>query len=121
MYFLAYVYSEQLDLHVNDALDLLALANLYQYDKLKQDLSFFIERYMVVDNCCRIYQHAHHTEADELKRVCFEFVAKNYDVVRNTTDFTDLDSVLTTQVMDAARKRQEAQRAAPSSKSFPES
>eukprot|EP01116_Phalansterium_solitarium_P017311 TRINITY_DN422_c0_g1_i1.p1 TRINITY_DN422_c0_g1~~TRINITY_DN422_c0_g1_i1.p1 ORF type:complete len:554 (+),score=142.11 TRINITY_DN422_c0_g1_i1:233-1894(+) len=97
-----YMYAECLDLDVNAALDLLQLANLYQYDKLKADLSYVIERYMVVDNCCALHQHAHYNNADELKRVCMEFIMKNYEVVKNTFGFRELPTDLVAEIMDRA-------------------
>jgi len=97
--FLFYIYTESLDIDVNEAVDLLALANLYQFDKLKLDLSYVIERYMLVENCCVLLQHAHHNQAAQLEKVCVDFVTKNFEVVRNTPGFGALEEELVEPIM----------------------
>jgi hypothetical protein len=49
---------------------------------------------MVVENCCVLLQHAHHTRAAELEKVCVKFVTKNFDVVKNTSGFLQLEEDL---------------------------
>lgn len=102
--FLTYVYTEQIDMDVNGALDLLSLANLYQFDELKKDLTYIIERYMGVDNCCTIYQHAHHNCAPDLEHLCLQFISKNLDVVQKSLDWKNLDNDLISNILFHSKK-----------------
>jgi len=102
--FLEYVYTESLDIDVNEAVDLLVLANLYQFDKLKLDLSYVIERYMLVENCCVLLQHAHHNQAAQLEKVCVDFVIKNFEVVKNSPGFGALEEELVESIMKNLNK-----------------
>jgi hypothetical protein len=77
-----------------EAVELLALSNLYQFDKLKQDLSVLIEHHMNITNCCLIFQHAHYNLAIELKNVSLRFIIKNFEVVKTTPGYAELEDEL---------------------------
>ena len=91
--FLKYLYSEQLDFEdVNEALDLLFVANLFQNDSLKEELSAIIGAHISLDNCSRIYAHATNNECESLKIICKNFMKLNYNVLRKfDKDFVEFE------------------------------
>ena len=88
--FINYVYTESLEIDVEQAVDLLMIANLYQFDKLTLALSYLLEHYMDIDNCCRLYVHSDHYQAPELKQIALQFIVTNYHIVKSTPGYAEL-------------------------------
>jgi speckle-type POZ protein len=104
---LRYLYTESLpgeDIEV--LLEILALSNLYQFDRLKADISFLIERHITIENCALLYQHAHHTISLDLKKVLLEFILKNYTAIQGTSGYSQLEDELIAEILQQKLNRE---------------
>lgn len=94
--FVRYLYCEQLNLDdVNEALELLYLANLHQIDSLKEELADIVGREISLENCSRIFSHAKHNECRTLIQLCKDFMTLNFDVLKKIdSDFHQFEPEL---------------------------
>jgi len=104
--FLSYVYYEQFEItDINQALDVLALSNLYQYDQLKKDMSHYIQRYLTLENCCYIYSHAYHNEAADLSKISLTFISQNWAAVKVSAAYNELEPELAEKIQQFLTKK----------------
>ncbi|KAF7997404.1 hypothetical protein HCN44_005975 [Aphidius gifuensis] len=91
--FLKYLYTDEVDLPPENALELLYLANAYFETQLKRKCVQTIKRGITVDNVAFLYKTAIEYNAQELEDFCFKFALNHMTAVIQTTHFGKLDEV----------------------------
>ncbi|CAL1689520.1 unnamed protein product [Lasius platythorax] len=79
--FLKYLYTEVIDLPVEEALELLDLANAYCDTKLKKHCNEFIKKGLTLSNVIAIYIAAIQGNIKDLEEYSFQFILKNTTAV----------------------------------------
>ena len=108
---LEYIYTDKvegLDPHsvrLEFALDLLALADQYLLDPLKNMCEKSIYKSIDVDNVAYMLGTADARQAKELRKRCFDFIMRHFGKVIGTQSFTELPKHLLEEVLFAASKR----------------
>ena len=87
------------------ALDLLALADQYLLDPLKNMCEKSIYKSIDIDNVAYMLGTADARQAKDLQKRCFDFIMKHFGKVIGTQSFTELPKHLLEEVLFAASKR----------------
>ena len=81
---LRYIYTDVIEVTLEEAVELLDLANCYLEDDLKQKCINIIRHNLTVDNCCQLYQLAIQYSLTEFEKYIVTFVFNNvFDVCRS--------------------------------------
>ncbi|XP_011298019.1 RCC1 and BTB domain-containing protein 1-like [Fopius arisanus] len=89
--FLRYLYTDEVDLPSENALELLYLANAYFETQLKRKCVQMIKRGITVNNVAFLYKTAIEYNAQELEDFCFKFALNHMTAVTQTAHFGKLD------------------------------
>eukprot|EP00742_Colponemidia_sp_Colp-10_P002990 GILJ01003191.1.p1 GENE.GILJ01003191.1~~GILJ01003191.1.p1 ORF type:complete len:574 (+),score=72.27 GILJ01003191.1:35-1756(+) len=87
------------------ALDLLAVADQFLVEPLKQLCENAIQKSIRVENVALMFQTAAARQAFTLKKTCFDFIMKNFGKVIGTVAFSELPSHLLQEILFAASER----------------
>ncbi|XP_012274821.1 RCC1 and BTB domain-containing protein 1 [Orussus abietinus] len=102
--FLKYLYTDEVDLSTENALELLDLANIYFETQLKRRCVQMIKQGITVLNAAFLYSTAIEYNAQELEDFCFKFVLNHMTAVIQTATFAKLDaSVVKNFIIKAAQ------------------
>ncbi|XP_060815883.1 uncharacterized protein LOC132907131 [Bombus pascuorum] len=102
--FLKYLYTNEVDLSQENALELLDLANVYSENQLKRHCIQMINRKITVTNVAYLYSISIQYSAKELEEYCFKFALNHMTAVVQTEDFAKLDeSTMKTFIVRAAQ------------------
>ncbi|KAI4497020.1 hypothetical protein M0802_007766 [Mischocyttarus mexicanus] len=102
--FLKYLYTDEVDLPPENALELLNLANVYCEVQLKRRCVQIIKRGITVLNVAFLYSTAIEYNTEELEEFCFKFALNHMTAVIQTPDFAKLDeTTVKTFVVKAAK------------------
>lgn len=102
--FLRYLYTDEVDLPAENALELLDLANAYCENQLKRRCVQMIKRGITVENAAFLYSTAIEYNAQELEEFCFKFALNHMTAVIQTLNFSHLDeTTLKTFILKAAQ------------------
>ncbi|XP_076669800.1 RCC1 and BTB domain-containing protein 1 isoform X2 [Andrena cerasifolii] len=91
--FLKYLYTDQIDLPVEDADEFLNLTNAYCESKLRSCWIRLIKKDVTVNNVIFLYSIAMRYNAKELEVYCILYALKHMTVVVNTPYFSELDQL----------------------------
>ncbi|EFN89649.1 RCC1 and BTB domain-containing protein 1 [Harpegnathos saltator] len=89
--FLNYLYTGEVDLPPENALELLDLANVYFENQLKRRCIQMIKQGITVLNVASLYSTALEYNAQELEEFCFKFALNHMTAVIQTENFAKLD------------------------------
>ncbi|GFG32082.1 hypothetical protein Cfor_08566 [Coptotermes formosanus] len=89
--FLQYLYTDEVNLPPESALELLDLANAYCETQLKRRCEQIIKQGITVENAVVLYSTAIAYEAKELEEFCFKFSLNHMTAIIETEGFTSLD------------------------------
>jgi len=89
--FLQYLYTDEVNLPPERALELLDLANAYCETQLKRRCEQIIKQGITVENAVVLYSTAIAYEAKELEEFCFKFSLNHMTAIIETEGFTSLD------------------------------
>lgn len=89
--FLRYLYTDQVDLPPEQALELLDLANAYCEDTLKRLCERVMRQGIDVENAALLYYNAITFHAKELEEFCFRFSLNHMTAVVQSKGFASLD------------------------------
>eukprot|EP00795_Rhopilema_esculentum_P016567 gene16567-7990_t len=89
--FLKFLYTEEVDLPIHEAIGLLDLANLYCEEKLKQKCESLILQSISVENAAMLMEAAIKYNAKNLEDFCFHFIVCHLTAVTQTISFKALD------------------------------
>ncbi|KAK2577032.1 hypothetical protein KPH14_011991 [Odynerus spinipes] len=89
--FLKYLYTDEVDLPPENALELLDLANVYIETQLKRRCVQIIKQGITVLNVAFLYSTAIEYNAQELEDFCFKFALNHMTAVIQTPNFAKLD------------------------------
>ncbi|XP_043461516.1 RCC1 and BTB domain-containing protein 1-like isoform X1 [Leptopilina heterotoma] len=89
--FLKYLYTDEVDLPAENALELLELANAYFETQLKRRCVQIIKQGITVMNVAFLYKTAIEYNAKELEDFCFKFALNHMTAVVQTPQFSKLD------------------------------
>lgn len=82
--YLRYIYTDCIEVSLQEAVDLVDLANCYLEDELKAKCTNIIRTNLSVENCCQLYQLALQYGLAELEKHIITFVFSNvFDVCRS--------------------------------------
>ncbi|XP_001600404.1 RCC1 and BTB domain-containing protein 1 [Nasonia vitripennis] len=102
--FLRYLYTDEVDLPPENALELLDLANAYFETQLKRRCVQMIKQGITVSNVAFLYSTAIEYNAKELEDFCFKFALNHMTAVIQTPNFAKLDeSIIKTFIVKAAQ------------------
>lgn len=91
--FLKYLYTDEVDLPPESALELLDLANVYCEMQLKRRCVQIIKQGITVLNVAFLYSTAIVYNAQELEEFCFKFALNHMTAVIQTPNFAKLDDI----------------------------
>ncbi|KAG7207745.1 hypothetical protein KM043_009358 [Ampulex compressa] len=104
--FLKYLYTDQLNLPVEDAWELLDLANAYCEEHLKTISAQIVRRGITVENAAFLYKTAITYATKDLEDFCFKFILNHMTAVIQSSSFSNLDeSTLKAFLVQAATVR----------------
>ncbi|EFN61117.1 RCC1 and BTB domain-containing protein 1 [Camponotus floridanus] len=89
--FLKYLYTGTIDLPLDNALELMELAEMYCETNLKKDCSQIIKQTITVSNVEILYNKAIEYNAEELKEFCFQFIWHHTTANILSEDYIKLD------------------------------
>ncbi|KAK0179955.1 hypothetical protein PV327_005649 [Microctonus hyperodae] len=89
--FLKYLYTDEVDLPPENALELLYLANAYFETQLKRKCVQMIKRGITINNVAFLYKTAIEYSSKELEDFCFKFALNHMTAVIQTSHFSKLD------------------------------
>ena len=102
--FLKYLYTNEVELSQENALELLDLANAYSENQLKRHCIQMINKKITVKNVAYLYSISIQYNAKELEEYCFKFALNHMTAVVQTEDFAKLDeSIMRTFIVKAAQ------------------
>ncbi|XP_035730999.1 RCC1 and BTB domain-containing protein 1-like isoform X1 [Vespa mandarinia] len=102
--FLKYLYTDEVDLPPENALELLDLANVYCETQLKRRCVQIIKQGITVLNVAYLYRTAMNYNIQELEEFCFKFALNHMTAVIQTSNFGTLDEeTVKTFIIKAAR------------------
>ncbi|XP_015440435.1 PREDICTED: RCC1 and BTB domain-containing protein 1-like [Dufourea novaeangliae] len=93
--FLKYLYTDEVDLPPENALELLDLANAYFHDQLKRRCTQIIKRGITVKNVLLLYSKAIKYKITNLEEYCFNFAVKYMTAVIQSSNFFEIDEFTT--------------------------
>ncbi|XP_073971825.1 RCC1 and BTB domain-containing protein 1-like isoform X1 [Rhodnius prolixus] len=102
--FLRYLYTDQIDLPPEQALELLVLANAYCEDTLKKLCEKLMRDGIDVDNAAVLYFNAITFHAKELEEFCFRFALNHMTTVVQSKGFASLDETTVKNFITKAAK-----------------
>lgn len=91
--FLYFLYTDEVDVPPEDAIELLDLANSYCETQLKRQCERIIKNGIKVENVAKLYSAAINFEAKELEEFCFRFALNHLTAVAQTEAFHKLDEI----------------------------
>ncbi|OQV12481.1 RCC1 and BTB domain-containing protein 1 [Hypsibius exemplaris] len=89
--FLKYLYTEQVSLNTEDALQLLELANAYCEENLTKDCTRLIKQGINHENSAFIYDYALRFEAKDLEEYCYRYMLNHMTDITQSEGFMKLD------------------------------
>lgn len=89
--FLYFLYTDEVQVPPEEAIELLDLANSYCESQLKRQCERIIKNGIAVDNVAKLYSAAISFEAKELEEFCFRFAMNHLTAVVQTETFGKLD------------------------------
>lgn len=89
--FLQYLYTDQVDLPPENALELLDLASAYCEVHLKQQCEKIITQGITIENAAMLYSTAIAYQAKELEEFCFKFALNHMTAIIESPGFNSLD------------------------------
>lgn len=78
------------------------MLNILRVERLKSLAEFALSQCIDVDTACVILEIAHRFNASQLKKLAFEFILSNYERVRTTTSFLDMNKDCVTEILTVA-------------------
>ena len=78
---LEYLYTDSVTVEVEQAIDLYAVADLYQLHKLCSTCRSVLKWNLTTDNATILLQHASDMRCYDLKDICMDYIIANFDVV----------------------------------------
>ncbi|XP_076757246.1 uncharacterized protein LOC143427199 [Xylocopa sonorina] len=89
--FLKYLYTDEIYLPAENALELLKLANDYSESQLKKRSIEMIRKGITIENVAYLYSVALEYSSKELEECCFKFALNHMTAVTQTANFAKLD------------------------------
>lgn len=78
---------------------------MFRVERLKAVAECTLSHFLDVENACVILEIAHRFNAPQLKRLTFEFILSNYERVRTTNSFIDMNKDCVTEILTVAIQR----------------
>lgn len=91
--FIKYLYSDCVDIKVEEAFDLIDLSNYYCEEKLRHKCDYIIKNSINVKNACALYCAAVEHNLRDLEEYCFKFAANNLNEIRLTDSYSRMDHI----------------------------
>ncbi|XP_054004464.1 RCC1 and BTB domain-containing protein 1-like isoform X2 [Hylaeus anthracinus] len=89
--FLKYLYTDEIELDVENGLELLDLANAYSESHLKRRCIQMIKKEITVTNVIPVYSRSIKYDTKELEEFCFKYAMNHMTAVINDSNFAKLD------------------------------
>merc|ERR1719197_1827050 len=87
---LEYLYTDDLEIHLDMAMDLFVAADQFGVERLKKVCEKKILVSINIDNAATILQAANMHHATGLQESCFDFILRNFDAVSKTQAFEEM-------------------------------
>ncbi len=104
--FLKYIYTNSIEIEIENAIELYDLANSYLQNQLKQKCIKIIEKNISTTNAFTLYSKTVYYDFQELENICLKFAANNVNNVCNTEAFEQMDPILCKRFLKNASKLQ---------------
>ncbi|XP_054155256.1 RCC1 and BTB domain-containing protein 1-like [Oppia nitens] len=102
--FIKYIYTNTVEIRLDDAVELYDLANSYCEDDLKEKCAQIIKNQISVQNAITLYASAVKYNSQELETFCVKFAANNLNDVCMTTAFDEIEPNLCKRFMKTSAK-----------------
>jgi RCC1 and BTB domain-containing protein len=102
--FIKYIYTNTVEIRLEDAIELYDLANSYCEEDLKQKCAEIIKNEISVVNAFTLFSSAVKYNSQELENFCLKFAANNLNEVCMTDAFDRIDSDLCKRFMKSTAK-----------------
>nr|XP_034175491.1 RCC1 and BTB domain-containing protein 1-like isoform X1 [Osmia lignaria] len=89
--FLQYLYTNEINLLVEDVAELFHIADTYSEDELKGLCMFTVQKGITIGNVISLYKNAVQYTAKEIQEYCLNFAANRITIMLRTPGFTELD------------------------------
>ena len=97
--YIRYIYTDCIEVCVDETIELLDLANCYLEDELKQKCVNILRQNILVENCCQFFQLAILYHLEQFLRDIVVFVFNNVFHVCRSAGFRDMDGELCKELM----------------------
>jgi RCC1 and BTB domain-containing protein len=101
--FLKYIYTNSIEIEIENAMELYDLANSYLQNQLKHKCIKIVEK-ISTTNAFTLYSKAVYYNFQELENICLKFAAINVNNVCNTEAFKQMDPILYKRFLENASK-----------------
>jgi RCC1 and BTB domain-containing protein len=91
--FIKYLYSDCVDIKVEEAFDLIDLSNYYCEEKLRHKCDYIIKTGINVKNACALYCAAVEHNFRHLEEYCFKFALNNLNEILLTDSYSKMDDI----------------------------
>jgi hypothetical protein len=102
---LKYMYTGNLQLSVETAVQLLEASNFYKVEGLKDNCEYVLHLNVDVESVCTLLEIADKFDARKLKTVCLEFIVEHYEKVMNTLSFKEMERELVVSILKETCRR----------------
>ncbi|CEM13230.1 unnamed protein product [Vitrella brassicaformis CCMP3155] len=102
---LEYLYTDELDISLDMAMDLFVAADQFGVERLKKLCERKILTSIDIDNAATILQAADLHTAVSLRQSCFDFILRNFDAVSKTQSFEEMGRANVELVFEILKRR----------------
>jgi len=104
--FLRFIYTGNCNIKTSDiAHELMQAGDFYKMDRLKAISEIFLCKTLSIDNACQFLEIATLYRAEQLKRIAFEFITKNFANVSSSKGFSEMGTECIREIMTVALKK----------------
>jgi len=104
--FLRFIYTDECKVDgIQIATELMSASEAYGMMRLKALMELLLSKFIDVESSCPILETAHRYGAIQLKRIAFEFILSNYDIVSKTAGFLNMHKDCITEILSVAVRR----------------
>jgi len=87
------------------ASELMYVGDYYKMDQLKALSEIFLSKSLTIDNVCSILEMSYHFCAEQLKRIAFDFITKNFESVSHSKGFGEMGNECMREILTVALRR----------------
>jgi hypothetical protein len=99
-----YLYTDQLNLSAQIAIEMLQVADLYGMDRLKLICEEYVQKAIELENACSFFDTGDRYNASHLRKVALNYILIHFEQLANTEDYISLPGKLKSEVEAIVRR-----------------